>query len=309
MSVEPDPQAAPAVIVGVDGSLPSLVAVELAAREAALRHRELRVVHACGAPLIHVTSPLPGSPSGRPPDASGYGWLTHTAEQLVEDAVARARSTAPDIIITGHVVAGVASAVLRNLSRDAVLTVIGDRGLGGFGGLLVGSVPVQLAAHAHGPVLIARSETPRAGPVVVGVDGSPANDPAVGYAFEAASLHAAPLTALHAWQHPVSAEADDTLALRYDPADVRQDEEQLLTEALTGWRGAFPNVLVQPVLLRGGPRHALIEAAATARLLVVGTRGHGGLTGLLLGSVSHAVLHHAACPVAVVPPRRPRPRR
>jgi nucleotide-binding universal stress UspA family protein len=293
--------ATAAVVVGVDGSSTSLAAVELAAREAALRRRPLHVVHACVWPLLDV--PLE-PPPGAPADA-GVG---RAAEQFVAEAVARARSAAPEIAVTGEVIVGAPAPVLLDCSADAVLIVIGDRGLGGFTGLLVGSVAVQLAAHAPGPVLIARGEAHPDGAVVLGVDGSPANDPAVGYAFESASLRMAPLVAVHAWTHPVSTGPGDMLPLTYDPQEVRDDEQRLLAEALAGWRERFPDVTVEPVLPRCGPRRALIDAAATAQLVVVGTRGRGGFTGLLLGSVSQAVLHHAACPVAVVPPRGRRPR-
>jgi nucleotide-binding universal stress UspA family protein len=290
-----------AVVVGVDGSPTSLAAVELAAREAALRRRPLHVVHACVWPLLNV--PLE-PPPGAPADA-GVG---HEAERFVAEGVARARSVAPEIAVTGEVIVGAPTSVLLHSSADAVLTVIGDRGLGGFTDLLAGSVAVQLAAHAPGPVLIARGEVHPAGAVVLGVDGSPANDPAVGYAFESASLRAVPLVAVHAWKHPASTGPGDMLPLTYDPQEVREDEQRLLAEALAGWRERFPDVSVEPVLLRSGPRRALIDATATAQLVVVGTRGRGGITGLLLGSVSQALLHHAACPVAVVPARGRRPR-
>ncbi len=293
--------ATAAVLVGVDGSPASLAAVELAAREAGARHRPLHVVHACVWPLL-------GVPLGPPPGAPADAGIGHAAERFVADALARVRSVAPEIAVTGEVIVGAPAPVLLHNSADAVLTVIGDRGLGGFTGLLAGSVAVQLAAHAPVPVLIARGDLHRDGPVVLGVDGSPANDPAIEYAFESASLRKAPLIALHAWTHPVSTAPGDMLPLTYDLQEVREEEQRLLAEALAGWRERFPDVTVKPALPRRGPRRALIDAAATAQLVVVGTRGRGGFTGLLLGSVSQAVLHHAACPVAIVPPQGRRTR-
>jgi nucleotide-binding universal stress UspA family protein len=277
------------VLVGVDGSANALKAVELAAVEAALRHRSLWVVHACVWPL--------DVPPGPPPE----GPLLHDGEQIVAEAVARAREVAPGVEVRGQVVSGASTAVLLQCAGEAVLTVIGDRGRGGFAGLLAGSVPAQLAAHAPGPVLVARGRSHETGPVVLGVDGSPASDPAVRFAFETAAMYGVPLSAVHAWRHPVSVGPGDILPLTYDPTALEADEARVLAEALAGWQEKYPDVVVHRDLSCGSPRPALIEASHAARLVVVGTRGRGGFAGLLLGSVSQALLHHCACPVVVVP--------
>jgi nucleotide-binding universal stress UspA family protein len=282
------------VVVGVDGSASSNAALDLAAHEANLRRRPLYLVHAFIWPYLHV--PLGPSPYG-PPE----GGLRHQAERILADAYTRARAAAPDIDVHAEVVTGEASAVLLQASRTAELVVIGDRGLGGFTGLLIGSVAVQLAAHAGCPILIARGETNPAAPVLLGVDGSPANDPAVGFAFEEVSRRGVPLLALHAWTHPVSTGPGDILPLVYDEAQIEADETRLLAEALAGWHDKYPDVTVRRELVHGGARTALIDATSRAQLIVVGTRGRGGFAGLLLGSVSQAVLHHALCPVAIVP--------
>jgi nucleotide-binding universal stress UspA family protein len=282
------------VVVGVDGSESSLTAVELGAREATLRRRPLCLVHAFIWPYMHVS--LGPSPYG-PPE----GGLRHQAERILANAYTRAHAAAPDLDVHGELVTGEATAVLLNASLTSELTVIGDRGLGGFTGLLIGSVAVQLAAHVTRPILIARGVTDPAAPVLLGVDGSPANDPAVGFAFAEASLRGVALVALHAWTHPASAGPGDMLPLVYDPVEIEADENRLLAEALAGWQDKYPDVTVRRRLLHGSARKALIEATRPAQLVVVGSRGRGGFTGLLLGSVSQAVLHHAACPVAVVP--------
>ncbi len=282
------------VVVGVDGSASSLAAIDLAVREATLRRRPLCLVHAFIWPYLHV--PLGPSPYG-PPE----GGLRHQAERILADAYTRAHTTGPNLDIHGELVTGEAAAVLLHSSRTAELIVVGDRGLGGFTGLLIGSVAVQLAAHATCPVLVARGTADPAAAVLLGADGSPANDPAVGFAFEEAALRGVPLIALHAWHHPVSTRPGDMLPLVYDPAEIEAEETRLLAEALAGWHDKYPDLTVHRELAHTSTRKALIQATQRAQLVVVGTRGRGGFTGLLLGSVSQAVLHHAACPVAVVP--------
>jgi nucleotide-binding universal stress UspA family protein len=282
------------VVVGVDGSTSSLAAVDLAVREATLHRRPLCLLHAFIWPFLHA--PLSPSPYG-PPE----GGLRNQAEAMLAYAHARAFSSAPDLVLHGELVTGEASAVLINASETAELVVIGDRGLGGFTGLLLGSVAVQLAAHASCPVLVARGEMTPAAPVLLGVDGSAANESAIGFAFAEAALRRVPLVALHAWSYPPFAGPGELGPMAYDRAGLEATEARVLAEALAGWQDKYPDVAVHRQLAHAGARQALIEATHHAQLVVVGTRGHGGFAGLLLGSVSQAVLHHAACPVAVVP--------
>jgi nucleotide-binding universal stress UspA family protein len=281
------------VVVGVDGSAGSLAAVAVAANETALRHRPLRVVHAFIWPYFDI-------PLGPPPAGLPEGGLRHAAERLLAEAVDCARAAAPEVTVTGELVTGGAAAVLERESHAAALVVIGDRGLGGFTGLLVGSVAVQLAAHAACPILVVRGDPARHGEILLGVDGSPVNQPAVGYAFEEAALRGVALTALHAWTHPVANEPGDMLELVYDLTEVETDETRLLAEALAGWREKYPEVVVHRRVVRQRTRAALINASSRAQLVVVGARGRGGFAGLLLGSVSQAILHHADCPVAII---------
>ncbi|HEU4423611.1 MAG TPA: universal stress protein, partial [Pilimelia sp.] len=281
------------VVVGVDGSKSALGAVRLAAREARLRGRPLRVVHAFIWPLLNV--PLGPSPAG-PLD----GGLRHDAELIVEEAVAEAARTEPGLALTAQIVNGAAAPVLLGESRHAALVVLGDRGLGGFTGLLVGSVAVQVVAHAECPVLVARGEPRADGPVVVGVDGSPLSGLAVGFAVEEAALRETGVVAVHAWTRPVSTGPGDMLPLVYDVDAVEAEEDRVLAESVAGWGDRYPEVPVTHRLVRGPTRATLIDESARAQLLVVGARGRGGFAGLLLGSVSQAVLHHAGCPVAVI---------
>jgi len=283
------------VVVGVDGFPSSLDAVDLAVQEAELRGTGVRVVHA-----------LPGSAGGRVRPS-----VSASAERVVAEAVERARATAaPDTAVGHEAVAGEAAAVLEARSADAELVVIGGGGPGVLGGLLLGSTAVHLAAHAHCPVLVACAEPRQGGEVLLGVEGSPAAEPAVGFAFAEASRRRVDLVAFHAWSEWTERAYDgpgDPLTLAYDPEHLRDEEERLLAEALSGWQARYPDVAVRRRLVKRRTRPALIGASGGAQLLVVGARGRGGLTGLLLGSVSQTLLHHARCPVAVVRNAAPSP--
>ncbi|MFJ5560720.1 universal stress protein [Streptomyces sp. NPDC093250] len=284
------------VVVGVDGSASGLAAVEAAAREARLRGAALRVVHAFIWPALHV--PLGPSPSG-PPE----GGLRNLADRLVAEAVERARAAAPEVEVSHAVVTGEPLTVLEAQSRAAELVVVGSRGMGGFVGLLVGSTAVHLAAHGRCPVLVVREQPSAEGPIVLGVDGSAAGGPAVDFAFAEAELRKAPLVALHAWttwNAPLPAPQDLSAPYANPPGALAGEEERLLSEALAGHQERYPGVVVEHKVVHGGTREALIEASRSAQLVVTGARGRGGFAGLLLGSVSQALLHHAHCPVAVV---------
>ncbi|MFJ9732536.1 universal stress protein [Streptomyces sp. NPDC101171] len=284
------------VVVGADGSASSLAAVETAAREARLRGAGLRVVHAFLWPAMHV--PLGPSPLG-----PSEGGVRRMVDRLVAEAVEHARAAAPEVVVDHVVVTGEPLTVLEAQSRHAELVVVGSRGMGGFVGLLIGSTAVHLAARGHCPVLVVREQQGGDGPVVLGVDGSAAGGAAVDFAFAEAELRGCELMALHAWttwNAPLPAPQDASAPYANPPGAPAGEEDRLLAEALAGHRERHPDVPVRHRLVHGGTREALIEASRSARLLVVGARGRGGFTGLLLGSVSQALLHHAHCPVAVV---------
>ncbi|MEV8533183.1 universal stress protein [Streptomyces sp. NPDC051211] len=287
------------IVVGVDGSPSAMAAVDAAARAALLRGAELHVVHAFLWPALHV--PPDTSPLGPP-----AGGVRELVEQLLHEAVARARSAAPGVRATSAVIPGEAVAALEAESRTAQLVVVGHRGSGGISGLLLGSTAVHLAAHGHCPVMVVRGRSEPEGPVLVAVDGSPQGRGAIAFAFAEASLRGSELVALHVWStwsdhgesgpgHPV--ELADLIA---DVDQLQAARERLLAQTLSEHRQRYPEVTVRPRVLRGGVRPTLIEASDGAQLIVVGARGRGGFAGLLLGSVSQAVLHHANCPVSVV---------
>ncbi|NLU69221.1 universal stress protein [Streptomyces sp. HNM0574] len=286
----------PPVVVGADGSQSGLEAVEAAARVAHSRRCRLHVVHAFTWPLMHV----PLGPSAVGPSEGG---LQNLAEQTVSEAVARARETEPDVLVTDEIVTGEPLTVLAGQSEHAELVVVGSRGLGGFTGLLLGSVAVHLSAHGHCPVLVVRGRQEPTGPVLLGVDGSPDGSAAVGFAFAEASHRGVDLVALHTWNDwtgPVSSGPGDMMPLVYDTDMLRDEEERVLAQAVAGWHELYPDVTVHRRLERSFTRTALIDGSEEAQLVVLGARGRGGFTGLLLGSVSQALLHHAHCPVAVV---------
>ncbi|MGY1577825.1 universal stress protein [Streptomyces sp. MN13] len=283
------------VTVGVDGSVHSLDAVAWAAREAENRNATLRVVHVLHQPATVAFDPgLARAAADR---------LREEAKQLVDDAAARARSIAPDIGISELVLPGEPLTVLEEQSRSSQLVVVGSRGRGGFKSLLLGSTAIGLAAHGRCPVLVVREQTDPSGPILLGVDGSPAGAAAVRFALEEAAAQGARVVALHAWTNwnaPMPPPQDPKEPYSNRPGVLATAEERLLTEALAGTSERYPDVKVEHRTVRGPTRPALIEASRSARLTVVGSRGRGGFSGLLLGSVSQAVLHHARSPVAIV---------
>jgi nucleotide-binding universal stress UspA family protein len=286
----PDP-----IVVGVDGSESAADAVRWAAREASVRHGRLRLVSALVVPEPnHIGNPGLGTSYKRT--------MTEAAETTLADAVEQARSVDPGLDVQTQLWTGFPVPVLLDESLSASLVVIGSRGLGGFSGLLAGSVAVGVAARGACPVVVVRGsgERPAGRPVVVGVDGSPLSEDALALAFEEAALHAAPLLAVHSWQEDAT---ELSIAPLVDWEGLEAQEHLLLAERLAGWSEKYPDVEVTRRVRRVGPAGELVELSRTAELVVVGTRGRGGLRGLLLGSVSHALIHHAHCPVLVARPQ------
>ncbi|MFL6141816.1 MAG: universal stress protein [Labedaea sp.] len=283
------------IVVAVDGSDSALAAVRWAATEAQRQRRALRIVHT----------------DDWPPPAYGPVFVDRaTLPEVIQAATATmladaARAVAqadPGVRYETEALRGPAAARLRELSRSAALLVLGSRGLGGFTGLLAGSVAVALAAHAHCPVAVVRGARPADGPVVVGIDGSPASEQAIGFAFEQAALRGAELVAVHAWSEVVYPLYDGAYLPDIDWRPVEEQAGELLAERLAGWQEKYPEVTVRRVVERNHPASALLAAARSAQLLVVGSRGRGGFTGLMLGSISQAMIHHAPCPIVIARP-------
>jgi nucleotide-binding universal stress UspA family protein len=287
------------VVVGVDGSEHSLVAADLAADEAARRRSPLELVYAFVPPvLVRPAGVPPDLPPTAPAADLGEHQLREHAEQILSEAAARLRSAHSDLPMISRLHDGYPAEVLTAASRQARLVVVGHRGLGGFAGLLVGSVGIQLAHHAACPVMIVRGEPASGAPVVAGVDGSEGSRRAAEFAAEAAGYYRAALVLLYAQPHD-QGWAPERAQAGYPPPDVPAP----VAETIADITQRHPELSVQPQFRHDQPAHeALVAASKNARLVVAGTRGVGGFRGLLLGSVSHALIHHARCPVAVVGP-------
>ncbi len=275
------------ILAGYDGSPGSEQALAWAARETLSRGLVLTVCLAWA----------PGFGFAAVPSETAVAGLAQQSGQRVIDAGLRhARDLVGAAQVRPLLAAGQAAAVLCEHSADAGMVVVGSRGRGGIEGMLLGSVSAQVAAHARCPVVVVRGHWRPAGgyvpgPVVAGADGSAASLAALDFAFEEAALRNAPLLAVSAL-----ADAPGTLG---GGRRLQDDAEQ----ALISLGKQHPGVTVLRRVAPGGARAALLAAADDAQLLVVGSRGRGGIRGMLLGSVSDAILHHAGCPVAIVHPR------
>lgn len=290
-------QGGPApILVGVDGSSSSQEALDWATAEASAARRPLHIVHC----FPHAMMELPPR-AGERSHAGGI----RAGERLLAEAELLARLVAPDITVTGELIVSAPAPALLRKAEGAALLVLGSRGLGRLMDVLVGSVGVAVAGHAACPVVVVRPgsndrrRTSRR--VVVGVDGTEASAAAVDFAFEAAARRGGDITALIAWSAPVSRAHP---ARRELSRASERKHRRLLGEALDGPRRTFPDVVVSYEVVSGRPAHTLVAESIGADLVVVGSRGRGGLRGLLQGSVSQALLHHSPCPVAVIPPLR-----
>jgi nucleotide-binding universal stress UspA family protein len=288
------------VVAGVDGSPASLVAAEQAAQAASRRSRPLHLVHGYLHPLGY------GVPLN--PYDLGVPEPTAQAQEMLERTAAELAGRRPGLTVDVRQVAGGPAAALIEESRRADLVVVGSRGVGGFADLLLGSVSSQVARHAHCPVLVVRpaeQPIPAGGPVLVGVDGSESAALAVRLAAEEAVRRGTPLVLLH-----VRPADDEERTVPDGAAESRAaghaESAELLAGTAARVRSDHSGLAVEERVVRAAsPEQALVEASGQAALVVVGSRGRGGFAGLLLGSVSQAVVHHAHCPVLVAHPHEP----
>jgi nucleotide-binding universal stress UspA family protein len=288
------------IVVGVDGSEESRHALDWAADEAVRRDVPLRIVHGW--------MWMPYGVAGVPMVSEDRHQLA-VAEDMLDEAGARVRERAPQLEFTTKLDHRVAAPLLIDESKQAQLVVVGSRGHGGFVGLLLGSVSLVVAAQALCPVVVVRKLPDRAGEpggrpeILLGVDGRKPSPGALEFAFDEATRRRVRLRALHAWTHPLPRGIGAALPLVWDPREVAHEEAQVLGQALTGWTEKYPTVEVVEQVSPDQAGKALVAASAEADLLVVGAHRRHGVIGLALGPVNHAVLHHARCPVAIVPER------
>ncbi|RCW45922.1 nucleotide-binding universal stress UspA family protein [Halopolyspora algeriensis] len=267
--------AVQAITAGIDGSNGSFHAVSWAAAEASRRHARLH--------LVVVDDD---------PQRAGH------AEDVMRYALEQCRAREPEVVVTDEVVSGHPVEQLLQHSRSAHMLVLGSRGLGGFAGALLGSVSAAVATHSSCPVVVVHDEEVNpSGPVVVGLDNSPASDAALRFAVESAAQRHCEVLAVQAWHE------EELLAVPLPPSErdqVRQRIEHTLADQVARVSETWPAIPVRRSAPRGHPVAVLTDAARDAQLLVVGHRGRGGFSGLFLGSVAAGVLHHARCPVVVV---------
>lgn len=251
------------VVVGIDGSPATEDAVRWAAAEAAARRTGLLLVHAFTWPGF----PRPLLDGELPPG------FRAGADQVVEDAVELARKLEPTTEVEGCHLDGCPALVLREASRDADVLVTGSYGLDPAVSATMGSTSTQLTANAYCPVVVVRPGADGGGGdhVLIGYDGSPSSSLALDFGLEHARRHHLRVQVVAAQRHE---------------ADVRNSAGGQTVELMQ---------------IHGRPADEILQLASAARLIVIGARGLGGFTGLPLGSVSQAVLHHATCPVAVIP--------
>jgi nucleotide-binding universal stress UspA family protein len=282
------------IVVGYDGSAPSRTALRYAVSQARLRNAPVRVLAVFdynwrgarfgGADELELT-------------------VRRRIEKMVEEAVAETRAAAPGVTISGTARLGSPGPALLEASRTAAVVVVGNRGHGGFGALMLGSVGQNVATHAQCPVIVVRGKVDTAdGPVVVGADASEHNERTLGVAFEEAARRKARLIAVRAYELPVPYGVIAMSTLPYDPVELKRSESEALANSVRPWQEKYPDVEVETLVAQGSAGRVLVDVSSSAGLVVVGSHGHGAIAGALLGSISLQVLHHADCPVLVVRP-------
>ncbi|MFF1278442.1 universal stress protein [Streptomyces marokkonensis] len=283
------------LVVGVDGSGPGLLAVDWAVDEAARHHLPLRLVHASLWAAYDGAVPPPGGP----PSARA------TAEHVVATAAGRARRRDPRIEVSTAVLPEDAARALLRAGDNAAFLVVGSRGRGTVKGLLLGSVGLAVAARAHCPVIVVRGDPAGlAGTherILLGAGDPGTSGEAARFAFREAEARGCALDVVRAWRCPAYETLDHPAPAGEPERRHKERASALLDAALREPIAAHPGVRVRRATVEGPASKVLVLRSAAADLVVVGARRHRGHAGLQLGRASHTLLHHAECPVAVVP--------
>lgn len=284
------------VVVGVDATEGSIEAMRWAAHEAARRGLGLHVMTCTELPIA-VEAGMVGSGgyTGRTMEA-----LVHDQEEINVRAVALARTFGLGIEVSGETVLGSPAYAILSATQPGDIVVVGATSHPGRMADLLGSVATVVAHRAKGPVVVVHGTGRRdtsLSRILVGVDGSPGSEAAIDWATAEAVSCGAELVLVHGWVYPY---ASTRHALREPRDEMRLDAMRTLDASAQRVRDAHPDLNCQSIISEEGPAKALIDAAANADLLVVGSRGRGGFSSMLLGSVSRTVLQHAPCPVAVI---------
>ncbi|MCK0111428.1 universal stress protein [Ornithinimicrobium sp. F0845] len=288
------------VVVGFDGSERAGTAVTWAAHVAASQEAPLAVLHAAER-LRYVQ------------DAGTAIWdpeeVHRDATAVAERGADLARAVQPEVRVTTRSSLASGAAALEEVSPSARLIVVGNSGRGRVTGILLGSTAFHVASRARCPVVVVpRGELPVPGPdhaVCVATDGSPSGEKAVQRAADIASRFGAPLEIVTAWERPpqdryVAAPPAGQGSFADLEAALRGAVENIAGDAGRAALDRHPGLRVSTVTPEGRPHDVIARTAADAALVVVGARGRGDLTSLLLGSTSRAVLHLATCPVQIV---------
>jgi nucleotide-binding universal stress UspA family protein len=292
--------------VGVDGSDESLSAADWAAREALRRSLPVR--------LVHGWEWQPSAEPSLPPGDPQHHWAQRVLSGAAETLMARY----PGLEVSTEASDETAVPALLEACGEAELLVLGSRGLAGLAGFLIGSVGLSVIARTGLPVVMVRAEATEdkehlpdtAGrpstatgfrDVVLGLDVDHPCEPVIRFAFEAAVLRRAPLRVVHTWNFPAAYRYMAGVMTPEIMAELETRAKWGVTAALTPWRERFPDVKVEEQVELGPAPEHLVRTAADACLLVVGRRTRRPSVGTRIGPVAHAALHHAGCPVAVVP--------
>ncbi len=299
----PKPNTHPGIVVGVDGSPASTSAVQWAARDAELRNVPLTLVHVCTATAgTWLGTPLPADWT-----RGQQEWASHVIDEAMK--VVLASCARPPVQINRETPSGGIVSALIALSKNAELVVVGRRGMGKLRGRPMGSVSSAVVHHSHCPVAVIHDEDPltehpATAPVLVGIDGSRGAELATAIAFDEASRRNVELVAVHAWSD-IGVMALAGIGPDGIGTPARSSiEGEVFAERLAGWSEHYPDVSVHREVVRNDPATVLVDESRRAQLTVVGGQGLGGFVGMLLGSVSTAVVQLAQSPVIVAHQRK-----